>query len=259
MYSYITSQMTWSFSRISAFYECPYRFFLRYIALCEGVPGFFASFGSFIHRLLQLYLSGEISRSQAVQRYILGFRDEVPMTAPSPQIFSSYYISGLEYLHGLERPSGTILGIEEEFQFEIEGFPFVGFADLVMRDGDSIAIVDHKSRALKPRSGRSKPTKGDAELDSYLTQLYLYANPVRTKYGAFPDALIFNCYRTGTVISEPFCAEAYERSKAWAVDGIRQILSAQSWRPNVDYFRCRHLCDVAQDCDYYQLWEGGRN
>ena len=53
-----------------------------------------------------------------------------------------------------------------------------GVIDLVGRsDTGGLVIVDHKSRALKPRSKRKKPTKTNQELDEYLRQLYLYAVP----------------------------------------------------------------------------------
>lgn len=50
-YEHIIDQMTWSYSRIKAFDDCPYRWFLKYIKCEPGSEMFFASYGSFMHEL----------------------------------------------------------------------------------------------------------------------------------------------------------------------------------------------------------------
>ena len=249
--------MVWSHSRISSFHECPYQFFLRYIKLCEKQPCFFASYGSFVHSLTEQFYSGKASAASLVSRYLLEFRTEVEGRAPSFKIFDSYFRQGLAYLQNLKPLSGSVLSTEQEVHFTVGDKPFVGFVDLVCRDEDGrLCIVDHKSRALKPRSGKEKPTRSDAELDRYLRQLYLYSIPVSEQYGRTPDRLIFNCYRTGEWISEDFRPEGLAEAKAWALSSIAQINSAQGWPPNVDFWKCRYLCGLAHECEYCQMAGG---
>ena len=47
-YAPLIDDMVWSYSRIKAFVDCPYRFYLKYIRHIHGKEMFFASYGTFI-------------------------------------------------------------------------------------------------------------------------------------------------------------------------------------------------------------------
>ena len=260
MYDYIISQMVWSFSRISAFHECPYRFFMRYICAEDDVaPMFFAGYGSFIHSILCDFYTGRISRDEAVTRYLKDFQKSVNGSAPSPDIFGNYFRQGLSFLQNMQPFDGTVLDAERRVSFSVDGFPFVGFVDMICRNPrGELCIVDHKSRSLKPRSNRKKPTKSDEELDRYLRQLYLYSIAAFDIYGEYPTQLMFNCFRTGEMIVEPFRQDGFDEAKQWAVESIRAIQTQAKWWPNYDFFRCKHLCGLNSGCEYYQMMGGGR-
>lgn len=269
MYSLITSAMTWSYSRIAAFCQCPYKFFLTYIQPCASDPLFFSEYGQFMHELFAGFYSGALSRFELVSRYLSGFQRRVTSRAPSSKIFSSYFRQGAEALNRVSH-FGDVLGVEQEVSFYIEDLPFTGFVDLVLRAGKSagqifpsasfhkagLCLVDHKSRILKPRSTRGHYTQSDATLDSYLRQLYLYSIPVHDLYGQYPSHLVFHCYRSGDWVFEPFSVAALNESKAWAVDTVRRICASQEWPPNLDYFFCKHLCGVHNHCEYCALQFG---
>ena len=88
-----------------------------------------------------------------------------------------------------------MVGVEKKVDFVVNGIPFVGYIDFLgEKDGD-LYVVDNKSRILKPRSSRAKPTKADEELDAYLRQLYIYSAAVEEEYGKTPKSLCFNCFR----------------------------------------------------------------
>ena len=114
-------------------------------------------------------------------------------------------------------------------------------------------VVDNKSRVLKPRSKRAKPTKTDEELDSYLIQLYLYSAAVEQEYGKLPKSLCFNCFRTPIFIEEPFKEEAYAASKLWLSDKVEAIKRETDFRPNMEFFKCKHLCEMQDFCEYCEL------
>lgn len=65
-YKPLIDDMTWSYSRIEAFNDCPYRFFLRYIKRHKETDKFYASFGSFMHKLLEQYYKGELKQEDMV-------------------------------------------------------------------------------------------------------------------------------------------------------------------------------------------------
>ena len=255
MYSLITSGMTWSYSRISSFNSCPYKFFLTYIDPCDKIPQFFSGYGSFIHELLAAYYSGQRTKEEVVREYLTGFRSHIVGKAPDQKIFSSYFQQGLSHLKGLVKPKQNIIGVENHVSFQVGGHPFIGYIDLLLQDEENgdITILDHKSRSLKTRSTRGKYTKSDEELDRYLRQLYLYSIPVEQTYGVLPSYLMFNCYRTGTVIREPFSSAAFQAAKDWANQSIEKIIHADDFSPNMDYYFCKHICDVHDSCEYYAM------
>lgn len=254
-YSYLISQMVWSHSRLCCFEQCPYKFFLSYIDPAEKTPMFFSDFGLFLHRILADMYEGKLSREEAVCFYLSHFRQEVTSKAPSTDIYRKFFDQGLHYLRSFHRLPGKVLAVEQQVTFYLCGVEFTGFIDLILEDEDGeLVIVDHKSHPLRPRSRRQKPTKTDQELDRYLRQHYLYAEAVHQLYGRYPKALVFNCYRTGEIISEPFNQEDFQAAtSSWVRQTIANIQQTEDWSPNLDYFFCRYLCDVHNECEYYEM------
>lgn len=253
MYSFVISEMTWSFSRISCYNTCPYQFFLTYIQPQEQEPSFYAQFGSFIHDLLARFYQGTLPGDHLTSDYIQMFPVRVSASPPSAEIRARYFLQGLSFLRTVQPLKEEILGVEQFAQFSVGGFPFVGYMDLVTRSPDGLIITDHKSRSLKPRSARQKSTKSDILLDQYLRQLYLYSIFVQQQYGVLPSFLRFNCYRDQVLLQEKFSANALEEAKQWAVSSIHRIINASSFPPNPDFFYCRHLCPVRSACAYSTL------
>ena len=68
-----------------------------------------------------------------------------------------------------------------------------------------------------------------------------------------PKALCFNCFRTHILIEEPFMEQAYAESKRWLSDKVRQITRETDFRPDAEYFKCTHLCEMNEFCEYYRL------
>lgn len=214
---------------------------------------FFSSYGSFMHKLIELYYKGEITRDQAYAMYLRDFKTKVRGRAPNPKIFKNYFTNGLEYLKGFQPLPFRVLAVEKKVDFQLDGIPFIGYIDFLGETDDGLVIVDNKSRALKPRSTRASPTKTDVELDSYLRQLYIYAAAIEQEYGTLPKKLCFNCFRTQTLIEEPFRESAYQETKLWLKDSVNRITNETDFRPDVEYFKCRHLCEAQDSCEYYEL------
>lgn len=252
-YAPIIQDMTWSYSRIKSFYDCPYRWYLRYIRGLKGKDMFFASYGTFMHKMIEMYLNGEKTPKQLSDLYLQRFKEEVTGCAPSQQVFANYFTSGLRYLRDLQPFSYNIIAVEKRVDFDINGVPFIGYIDFLgEKDGD-LYVIDNKSRTLKPRSRRGKVTKTDEELDSYLKQLYLYSMAVGQEYGKLPKALCFNCYRTPLFIEEPFVEQTYDESKLWFSNSVNEITNETDFKPNAEFFKCKHLCEMQDYCEYYKL------
>ena len=262
-YSFLISGMTWSYSRIKTFTDCPYKFLLRYIYCVPEEAKFFSSYGSFVHSILEKFHNNEIDKRSLVGYYLLHFNSEVSGRPPSDSIFKNYFESGINYFKNLEHTKDEILGVEKKVEWNIRGYNFTGYIDLITRDKDGdVKIIDNKSRDLKNRSKRfmngGKPTQTDIMLDDYLRQLYLYADGIKSTTGTKVSALEFNCFRTGAVITEPYMNSAAKQSLDWAIDSIEKIKKESEWAPNFNEWSCEHICGVNNDCEYYQVLGGGR-
>ncbi len=252
-YSFLIDQMTWSFSRLQSFQKCPYGFFVRYILGEDEDETFLASFGTFVHEIHRMVFSGVIDRKDAQDYYLENFRDAVVGPPPSKEVFASYYHGGYDYFANMPKFDGEIVGIEKEFFYDVGGYPFHGFADLITRTDSGLIIFDHKARNLKPFSTRKKPTKTDIELSEYYRQLYLYAEAVNQEFGEYPAELVFNCYRNRTMIRQPFSQDALDEAVAWSTGMIQEIRSCRNWNPDIDFFKCRNLCGLNDRCEYMEL------
>ena len=258
-YAPLIERMTWSYSRLTAFEDCPYRWYLKYInppAPGGEAPLFFSSYGLFMHELLAAYYSGKSNKLELRVRYLAEFEDRVAPFAPSRTVYKGYFQSGLKCIDSLT-PADKVLGVEQKALFSIGGHSFVGFIDLIEERDGTLILTDHKSHALKERSQRKTPTQSDRELDQYLRQLYLYSDYIEVKFGRPPDFLRFNCFRVGTNICEPYDPAVKKATETWVTKLIQRITRETVFPPDIEPFRCRYLCEYHQCCEYYQLYKGG--
>lgn len=243
--------MTWSYSRLKAFESCKHYWFLRYIRQVKELDTFYTTYGSFMHEILEGFYSGRVKKEHMLAEFFLNFSKRVRGQRPSSKIVAKYIRAGQEYLSSFEPLKMRPLWVEKKLSFDLDGHPFVGIVDFLGEsDTDGLCLVDNKSRDLKPRSKRAKPTAKDAELDDMLRQLYLYSIPVQEEFGKYPDYLCFNCFKTGVFIKEPFREERFEEAKRWALDMIVKVEAEEEFEPTQDYFFCRWLCGVSDKCVY---------
>lgn len=242
----------WSYSKVTAFSECPYKWYLTYIHKVDKEKTFFAEYGTLMHHILEEYLSGRMDKKDAVIHYLVNYPRGLK-DVPSAKIAATYYNEGLSYLRGIEPFQLETLCVEKRGEFSVGGENSVAILDCVAKSDEGLCIIDHKSRKLKPRSGRANPTKSDMELDKYLRQLYLYSWYVKQEFGEVPKHLIFNCFRNNSLIKERFDAVKMEETKRWYLDSIETIQKATDFPPNMDWFYCNYLCDCKGQCEYFEV------
>ena len=205
-----------------------------------------------MHSILEQYLLEMMQKEEVVPYYLSRFKTAVGRP-PSPGIFKTYFEQGYDYLSTIDFPHKNILGVERKVSFKIDDIPFVGIVDYEADDGEILLLGDHKSRTLKQRSERKKPTKSDLELDEYFKQLYTYCIPFYEKHGRYPDILEFNCFRAKQVIAEPFNLDKLKETEDWAKSTIEKITNNDDWSPKIDFWKCRYICDQHENCEYYQM------
>lgn len=243
IYAPLIRDMTWSFSRVSSFDSCPYRWFLHYIKGKREDDTFYASYGSFMHRILADFYSGRLSEDLLSMEFLTHFRKEVKGMRPAASTVEKYVNEGAEYLRSPFKPDGTVVAVEKRVGFDVNGIPFVGIFDLVTSEKPGIVITDHKSHVVKSK----------AEEDEMMKQLYLYAHALYSTEREFPAVLRFNCFRDGKIIERPFERDEYDRTIGWITDTIRKIEASADFDAEPDWFRCRYLCGYRDLCDEWEV------
>lgn len=251
-YEPLLRDMTWSFSRLSCYEDCPYRWYLRYMMGYPDEDRFYSSYGRFCHELIAGFYTGKYEKEQLLTEFLSGFSDEVKGEHPDPKTVRRWLDQGAAYFENFEPLPYQTLEVERKADFYVHGVLFTGVVDFLGRaENGSLVIVDHKSADLKPRSGRKKPTLSDRKLDETLRQLYLYAIWVKDTYGEYPAFLDLNCFRTGTHIHEKFDPERLEEAKRWVLAARARLFDDTDFYANEDYFACRWICGQHEHCDVW--------
>lgn len=263
MYEKILDKIIWSFSSVNSYTNCPRCFKFERIDKVSKVQNAFAEWGSFMHSLFERYFSGELEFFELAPLYEKDYKKNVKETFPYNRyvdLSEKYYNTGLEYLSEFEgMPENyEVLGVEEKANLVVDGRPFVGYIDLVLRDRNSNALVvwDHKSKA---------DFKNDQEHMEYLRQLYLYAEYVKEKYGEYPAQLTFNMFRVGKIVESDFDQNELDATKRWFIGTIEKIYEDRefkdkieiscfenfkdldAYKPGSDFF-CANLCGARMYC-----------
>lgn len=251
-YKPLIQDFVWSYSRLTSFQSCKWKFFLRYIRGIDEEEMFYASYGSYMHKIIEGFYKGKIPKDEMVTEFLIGYRENVSGARPGNVNPSSYIEKGIAYLKGFEPFPYDMVAVEEKLNFEIDGIKITGIIDYIGEKDGELYIVDNKSRDLKQRSGRKKPTVKDHELDEMLKQLYIYAIGVKEKYGKYPVALCFNCFKNREFIVEKFDEERCEEVRKWFIDSVHEIEDNEIWDDvDYEYMRCNYLCGLHNECDVY--------
>lgn len=252
IYRELMNDMVWSYTRLTCYEDCKYRWYLQYLYHEKETPQFYSSYGSFMHKLLEKYYNNQLTKDKLPTWFLLNFQNEVQGDRPSASIVSKYINQGCNYLKSFDDFPFNKVSTEERMEFKIGEHSFVGYIDYLGEKDGEYYIIDNKSRDLKPKSGKKKPTLKDKELDEMSKQLYLYAAGVKQKYGKFPVALCFNCFRTGMFIKLEFDKQKYDETIQWALDTIEEIKNTSNFTPNRQYFSCKYICGFSDSCCYWQ-------
>lgn len=259
-YDFIIDNMTWSFSRLESFDQCPLAWKMKYIDCEHGEGNAFSSYGSFVHGLLEQYLKGNIMPLELAFLYENGFDEAVPEDFPPNKYVDmreSYFYKGLEYFENFEDvldEEYEVLGVEKEVRFEIDGNEFVGFIDLLAKDLDGkIIVVDHKSASLKwTKTGRISKQSAQ-KMESYKRQLYLYCKALIDD-GIQPDYLCWNFFNDKRLYKILFDPTEYEDALQWATETIDRIRATEEFEHHEDWYFCHNICDMRNLCEYC-VWE----
>lgn len=195
---------------------------------------------------MEQWAKGDLAVFELTDEYQVGYDQNIIASFPPfPKgLGRKYYEAGLSYFNGFEGfgDNYEILAVEDRFELSIAGHPFVGIADLVLRDKDagSIVVIDHKSTSM---------TSMKKKLEHKKRQLYLYADYVHQKFGEDPAMLRFNLFRDGAWIDEPFDPAKKEAVLGWVQATIADIQAETQWKVATSDYFCHYICGVSPHCD----------
>lgn len=236
----------YSFTKLNAWWICPYGWKLKYIERQNGIGNAFSSYGTFVHELMEKYAKGEAELWDLPQLYEWGFEAAIPEKFPFNKhvdLHDSYYSQGLEFLKTFQGyDKYKIHGVEQVFECKVDDWVFTGIIDLLFEDEEGKLIIrDYKSKAS---------FKNEDEKREYARQLYLYSMYVKEKFGRFPDELqflMFRKQRTPTVIK--FNEADYEEALWWAKNTVDVIRRATDYPPRCEQFYADNLCNHREYCE----------
>ncbi len=248
---FIIDTMEWSYSRLTAYNQCPYNFFLKYVEGNEGDENFFSQFGSFVHKILEMYTKGELSLFELCDYYEENYDENVTCPAPPNShvdLGQAYYDKGFDYLENIDLglKNYEILGVEKKVKFTIGKYKMVGVIDLLLKDkktGD-ITLLDHKSGSLKIKKNGEVSKSDEKHFKTYKRQLYLYSAAVINEYGVKPKYLRWNLFKDRKYKTIDFNDKEFDEAKQWVLDTIHTIEKDAQWLPNPDFYFCHNLCDM---------------
>lgn len=224
-----------SFSQVYAFESCPRQYYLRYILGKEiyPIPEYFVK-GKALHRTIANAYRA-LGEGRDFGEEIIQY-DGVSRFSQAGNHLRNGYLTMRQNL----LPSDEVVGIEKPFVFLMEADipPVVGVIDLILRSGDTMILIDHKTgrdfyqpdilqMAVYLSFLRSAGIQGDCEF--YYDSYRWVKNLARIRKPAFE--------RKQMVISE---REIVSQARRLVIgyEGIHRLKQGQIPERNGECFRC---------------------
>lgn len=254
-------KMRWSYSRLSCFEHCKYAFYLNYIVnddnlyLPEG--NYYAEVGSFVHEILAMIFEGKLTIDEAPEYYAEHYDEAVCYKVKQSTMNKTYeacadYFATVDFdwLNDYE-----ILGVELEIKLTINGYDFIGYIDLLLRNKQTgeIWLIDHKSAAYPLKKNGDVLAKSKDSFELYKKQMYLYCHAVKEMFGEFPTRISWNHFKEMKVATIPFDKKEYDAAIKWFTDTIHKVEKENEFEPTQDFFYCSTLCDFRNCCEYKRI------
>lgn len=149
--------MILSFSRISQYLECPYKFFLAYIVGLPGIPRSYFSFGKSVHSALEQFHRPKLLAVDMSLDSLLDLYDKNWISEGFPDIETELRCKdeGRSILIGYHNHLGgempRVAEVEMNFKIEVEGVTLTGYVDRIDLNADgSVNLLDYKTSKSIP-------------------------------------------------------------------------------------------------------------
>lgn len=257
-YEFILDNKVFSHSSLSTYDNCPYAFYLTYIADKPRVNNFFAEYGLLTHQAFEEYFNGNLESYELSKFY----RDNYYVfcvTPPPPYpsgMEENYKREGQEFFDNFsfDKSRYEVLGVEDTLKFEIWERPFSGRPDIILRDRetDENILTDVKtSKAFRKSKTTDYVYKDDKKLAGYYRQMHLYTYGIRETLGINIDKIMIWFTRPEKRHVIKWSKKTEEKTLKWAEDTLKKIYSDEEFvYDNSQEYFCQNICGVRESCPY---------
>ncbi len=238
--------LTLSFSAVSTFLECPYRYYLAYVIKLPGLPKPYFSFGRSLHTALEkLHKPKIVPENPTLEDLMCWFeRSWVSEGYTDPEVEAKAKDEGrsilVAYYESVKDNIVRSVDVEKRFKINLGGIDMTGVIDRVDPAPDgALHIIDYKT-------GNHMPTFLEREEK---LQLAIYSMAARSVYRAPVDRASYLYLRTGASLSFSPSDADFENVLETIGDVARRIA-------NEDFPRCENKFCLW--CDFYKSCQGAK-
>lgn len=209
--------MTYSFSRISSFHNCPSGWFLNYELKKEQEPNGYSSHGLFLHDLMEQHAKGEITAKEALTIFDDNWLDVEPDFPPFHiNLKENFYKRIRPYFDREDILEGTTISVEEKYTHELpSGNLITGLMDRVFES-------DKKGKVIGDYKISTPYTK--KQIVNKRRQLDLYAWLFHKETGEYPDYMSWSYFKDYTKTKYiPFDKGEMDNTIDWIESTIKEI------------------------------------
>lgn len=149
--------ITLSFSRVSQYLECPYKFFLAYVVGLPGIPRSYFSFGKSVHAALEEFHRPKLLTDDESLDWLLSLYEKNWVSEGFPDIETELRCKDegrsilIGYHSHLDGSMPKVAEVEMNFKLSIDSVTLTGFVDRIDLNADgSVNLVDYKTSKSIP-------------------------------------------------------------------------------------------------------------
>lgn len=255
-YAKLVNKMTFSFSRLHLYEQCPYAFYRRYIEEDEGEGNFYADNGSILHDIFKRLLLKEITLDEAVSIYPEEFDGiyNVVNQSTMDKTFEKCH-DYLCQVDAFDFEKYEVIAVEQKMNFKIDKYAFVGYVDFLIRENESkeVILTDHKSANHFLKKDGSVLKNMQDDYNAYSKQMYIYCKAIKDIYGLQVDKIAWHHFKDdGRMTVIDFNQEDYTKTLGWCKYTIEKIKKDKRFDAKQSFMMCRNLCNFRNDCEYLE-------